>query len=232
MPEPLPPGPSRIRPNGRAAWSKDYSSLGGGARYAFEADEAADRDFRIAEAGTDRLLGIKRFRNTAAAVFDIAPYLRDRFRFEPGGGPTGFANADGRCVAATVATDGATAAVRTFLRGTAEAGAPALRTSQPHARLLGHDECDEITLVTTAPCTAAVTVRSGGTVSRTDFADSGTGVRLFRLDAADFPGRRRSQSRSKESAGSNTGLSNGRRKRAGWPGSDAQDRSNTTPSRW
>ena len=88
----------------------DYSSLGGGARYAFEADEAADRDFRIAEAGTDRLLGIKRFRNTAAAVFDIAPYLRDRFRFEPGGGPTGFANADGRCVAATVATDGATAA--------------------------------------------------------------------------------------------------------------------------
>ena len=166
----------------------DYSSLGGGARYAFEADETADRDFRIAEAGTDRLLGIKRFRHTAAAVFDIAPYLRDRFRFEPGGGPTGFANADGRCVAATVATDGATAAVRTFLRGTAEAGAPALRTSQPHARLLGHDECDEITLVTTAPCTAAVTVRSGGTVSRTDFADSGTGVRLFRLDAADFPG--------------------------------------------
>ena len=63
----------------------DYSSLGGGARYAFEADEAADRDFRIAEAGTDRLLGIKRFRNTAAAVFDIAPYLRDRFRFERGG---------------------------------------------------------------------------------------------------------------------------------------------------
>lgn len=166
----------------------DYSPLDSGARYAFEADEAADRDFRIAEAGSGELLGAKRFRNAAAGYFDIAPYLRDRFRFEPGYGPTGFVGAAGRSVAATVETAGACAAARTFLRGTVQTTAPALRTSQPPVRLLGSNECDEITLVATGPCTASLTVRQGDTAVQTEFTDNGTGVRLFRLDAADFPG--------------------------------------------
>lgn len=166
----------------------DYSPLGPGARYAFEADEAADRDFRIAEAGSGTLLGVKRFRNAAAGSFDIAPYLRDRFAFEPAGGPTGFAAAAGRCVAATVGTDGATAPARTFLLGTAKGAVPGLRTSQPLVRLLGRDECDEITLATTALCTAAVTVRTGDIVSTSEFADRSTGVRLFRVASADYPG--------------------------------------------
>lgn len=166
----------------------DCSPLDGGAVYAFEADEAADRDFRIVDAATGRTLGAKRFCAASAGRFDIAPYLRDRFRFEPCIGPTGFVSAAGRSVAVTVETEGAAAPLRTFLAGSLPAAVPALRTTLPAVRLLGAGECDEITLLTDGPCTAALAVRRGDAVSELTFRDEGAGLRLFRLDAADFPG--------------------------------------------
>lgn len=165
----------------------DYTPLGGEAVYAFEAAQAATRDFRIVDVADNRLLGTKRFYAAASGRFDIAPYLRDRIVFAPATGPTGFAAAEGRSVTVRVETDGATAPVRTFLPGTTAGVAPQLRTSLPRVRLLSPGECEEFTLLTAEPCTATLFVRSGDTTEGITYRDTVGGLRLFRLDTADFP---------------------------------------------
>ncbi len=166
----------------------DYAPLGGGAVYAFEADGAATRDFRIVDAADNRLLGAKRFYTAASGRFDIAPYLRDRIVFTPATGPTGFAAAEGRSVIVRVETDGTAAPARTFLPGTTAGSAPQMRTSLPRVRLLSPGECEEITLLTADPCTATLVVRRGDTTEGATYRDTAAGLRLFRLDTADFPG--------------------------------------------
>lgn len=165
----------------------DYAPLGGGAVYAFEAPESGTYDFRIIDALADQLLGTKRFYATAAGRFDIAPYLRDRIRCTPAAGSTGFAAAERRSVTVRVETDGAAAPARTFLPGPTAGTAPELRTSLPRVRLLAPGECEEITLLSAAPCTATIVVRTGDTTEGVTCRDTSGGLRLFRLDTADFP---------------------------------------------
>ena len=94
---------------------QQYAPLGGELRYAVEQEAAGNIDIHIVDAAADgtgvnripesgpdadgaavsagdgtALLGAKRFAATAAAAFDIAPYLRRRVRFVPATGGTGF----------------------------------------------------------------------------------------------------------------------------------------------
>lgn len=166
----------------------DYSPGGQEAVYAFETETAADHEFRIVETASGEVLGTKRFRAAASGRFDIAPYLRGRFDLTPATGPTGFARTAGRSVTVRVETTGATARVRTFLPGTAAAQVPQIRTSFPGMRLLGSGECDEITLLTAGACTATLVVQRGDTTEGVTFGEEGSGLHVFRIDAAEFPG--------------------------------------------
>lgn len=165
----------------------DYAPLDGGIVYAFEAAQSGTHNFRIIDVTSGDELGVKRFYATAKGRFDIAPYLRDRIRYTPAAGSTGFAGADGRSVTVRVETDGAATPARTFLPGRTAGRSLEIRTSLPRIRLLGRGECEEITLLGDDPCTATLLTGNDGTVESVTYRDTVGGLRLFRLDTADFP---------------------------------------------
>lgn len=165
----------------------DYAPLDGGVVYAFEAAQSGTHNFRIIDVMSGDELGVKRFYATAKGRFDATPYLRDRIRFIPAAGSTGFAGADGRSVTIRVETEGAATPARTFLPGRTAGRSLEIRTSLPRIRLLGRGECEEITLLGDEPCTATILVRNGDAVESVTYRDTAGGLRLFRLDTADFP---------------------------------------------
>lgn len=198
---------------------QQYAPLGGELRYAVEQEAAGNIDIRIVDAAADgtganripesgpdadgtavsagdgtALLGAKRFAATAAAAFDIAPYLRRRMRFVPATGGTGFRPAAGRTVSVVVeaaATDGAVetvSPVRTFRAGAEAAEAPCLLTSMPLSRLIPEEACDELTLLAGGPCTVTVTALAGDTTVAESYRAAESGLQVFRLDLRDFPG--------------------------------------------
>lgn len=198
---------------------QQYAPLGGELRYAVEQEAAGNIDIRIVDAAADgtganrtresgpdadgtavsagdgtALLGAKRFAATAAAAFDIAPYLRRRVRFVPATGGTGFRPATDRTVSVVVeaaATDGAVEAVspvRTFRAGAETAEAPCLLTSMPLGRLIPEGACDELTLLAGGPCTVTVTALAGDTTVAESYRAAESGLQVFRLDLHDFPG--------------------------------------------
>ena len=102
---------------------QQYAPLGQAIRYAVEQDAAGNLDARIVEENSELLLGAKRFAETTAAVFDIAPMLRRTLRFTPSTGATGFQTAAERCITVRVEAletgseaVAATAPARTLLR--------------------------------------------------------------------------------------------------------------------
>ncbi len=176
---------------------QQYAPLGGELRYAVEQEAAGNIDIRIVDAAADgtganripesdpdadgaavsagdgtALLGAKRFAATAAAAFDIAPYLRRRVRFVP----------------ATGGTAESVSPARTFRPGAETAEAPCLLTSMPLGRLIPEGACDELTLLAGGPCTVTVTALAGDTTVAESYRAAESGLQVFRLDLRDFPG--------------------------------------------
>lgn len=179
---------------------QQYAPLGGALPYTAEGGSDATVTLSLADAATGERIAARRRAGVETLTLDAAPALRRRVRFVPSSGSTGMKPSDDRLagVVAEARVEAGTgdpvvskAEKRLFLPAVRVVGAPALLTSMPRERLIAPGECDELTLFTDAACTVTVTARNGaGEASRT-FPSEEAGLRLFRLDTADFPGAER-----------------------------------------
>ncbi len=151
-------------------------------------------DITVENALTGRLLGVRRFANTADATFDMAPIVRRCIRFAPQPAQTGFTSAADRKIPVTIevaALDDPTrrlsSSVKVCYAADIEAPMTSLLTTMPLQRLIAPGECDEIALVVDEAPQATVTAQApAGTETRT-YATWNTGLLLFRLDTSEFP---------------------------------------------
>ena len=173
---------------------QQYAPLGQAIRYAVEQDAAGNLDARIVEVNSELLLGAKRFAETTAAAFDIAPMLRRTLQFTPSTGATGFQTAAERCITVRVEAlktgseiIAATAPARTFLPGDEIPAAPCIRTTMPLERLIPEGAADELTLWSDEACVVTVSGHSADSVTAENYQSESTGLQIFRLDTRDFP---------------------------------------------
>ena len=168
-----------------------YAAAGGTAEYRIETDGPKTLDVKITDAETEELLGAKRYAEASEAQADAASIVQRHIRFAPEAGRTGFIAAKDRRRAvkaeAAAGTETATSGICIYHAGDGTAEAPALLTTLPLQRLIGPDECDEITLLTTN--TPRMRVRATGPAGTTErnYTTPNTTLHVFRLAAADFP---------------------------------------------
>lgn len=172
----------------------DNSPLGQRVDYTVSSDSTATIDLRISDAGSDALIGVRRFVGVTTATIDVSPYLRGDLRFVPTTGNTGFQTPAGRVrvvkVCAMLPGNSASrveAPVRRFIPAGEVVAAPALVTTMPRHRLIAPGECDELTLLIGAGYRVTVTARTTeGEYSR-DYTSESGGLVVFRLDTREFP---------------------------------------------
>lgn len=165
----------------------DYSPLHTPLLYSFSDSTPRTFDLALLDLNMEETVGAKRYIDTQSGAFDAAPYLRRRVSFHPQRGSTGFVDAWDRTVPAAVEIDGIRTPARNFLPCKTAAAAPALLTTVPWNRLIARGECEELTLLTDSPCTAAVDAFRNGETRTTSFTARHAGLILFRIDTADFP---------------------------------------------
>lgn len=181
-----------------------YAPLGGELIYTLEHSTPCNPDILIVSLDEGVApFGAKRFTGITKATFDAAPCLRRAVHFTPTSGGTGFYAPTGRFVTAAMEVRNApssapgnapligAAPARTFLPTLKPYAIPALLTALPLVRLIGGQECDEITMLTPADCTVTVTAEGAGDGTAQSFRITSAGIHLLRLDMREFPGAER-----------------------------------------
>lgn len=174
--------------------SSYYVPAGRPVEFTVASDPAATFDVRILDAGSNELLGVRRFADTSEAVVDVAPCVARTLRFAPQLGRTGLVDTSGRVRSVRLCAVQA-GMIRPFFShervlypAAAEKTLPAWLSTMPRARLIARSECDELTWLSADSLQVVVTAydRSGDAEGCSFQADR-PGLIALRLRAADFP---------------------------------------------
>ncbi|MFR9503438.1 MAG: hypothetical protein SNH73_03170 [Rikenellaceae bacterium] len=171
----------------------NYSSMWGELPFEYNTTDDTDIVVNIYDAGSDELLGVKKFYSSTTAKLDLAPLLFDSML------PVVSAEDEGEVATPTFgfphirleAEESATADL-TFTYATSKVEPPLLLTTMPCERLLYSDERDVVVVI--APAGSALSYslcaeprdQSASTLSKSGVMASDGGVRSYTLMASDY----------------------------------------------
>jgi len=156
------------------------------------AGQTLDARLRIALASpaatTDEQVSIAlRLFDTDQTRIDVAPYLRGLVAAQPlAVGTTGFATPDDRLLAVQMAIGTAAAPERRFIPARQAVACGALLSERPLQRIIGPQDCDEITVRCTNGCRAVLHIVRGSQITDLHYETATGGIAFFRLNVAEF----------------------------------------------
>lgn len=158
-------------------------------------ESAGNIDIRVTNKTSGKTLAAKRFTNTSLASFDIEPRVREAFLFSPSTGGSGFKSNTGRSINVQAlayesgkTTLAASSPVIHISAGDGTESKARIQTSMPLERLIPAGSCDELSLFAEQCCSVTVSGRTRDSTVAENFTSSQTGLQIFRLNTADFPG--------------------------------------------